>query len=174
MVLPGYPQGAPRLIREHDVVSVHTPMLETALIGLAARAAGKRVVVTHHGDLVLPAGALNRIITAVMFAFYRTLASAAPALVCHTLDYARHSEYLSPYLDKVVVIPPFVDVPAPDAGESARAAPGLGPRRRADHRLRRPFRRGEAAGPADPLAGSGQPHLSRRADRLRRPARDPL
>jgi glycosyltransferase involved in cell wall biosynthesis len=115
MILPGYPRALARLIREHDVVSVHTPMLETALIGLTARAAGKRVVVTHHGDLVLPAGALNRIITAVMFAFYRTLASAAPALVCHTLDYARHSEYLSPYLEKVVVIPPFVDVPAPDA-----------------------------------------------------------
>jgi glycosyltransferase involved in cell wall biosynthesis len=115
MILPGYPRALARLIREHDVVSVHTPMLETALIGLAARAMGKRVVVTHHGDLVLPAGALNRVITAVMFAFYRTLASAAPALVCHTLDYARHSEYLSPYLEKVVVIPPFVDVPAPDA-----------------------------------------------------------
>ncbi|HTG34056.1 MAG TPA: glycosyltransferase family 4 protein [Thermoanaerobaculia bacterium] len=115
MILPGYPRALARLIREHDVVSVHTPMLETALIGLAARAAGKRVVVTHHGDLVLPAGALNRIITTVMFAFYRTLANAAPALVCHTLDYARHSEYLSPYLEKVVVIPPFVDVPVPDA-----------------------------------------------------------
>jgi glycosyltransferase involved in cell wall biosynthesis len=115
MILPGYPRALARLIREHDVVSVHTPMLETALIGLVARAAGKRVVVTHHGDLVLPAGAVNRVITAVMFAFYRTLASAAPALVCHTLDYARHSEYLSPYLEKVVVIPPFVDVPAPDA-----------------------------------------------------------
>jgi len=131
MILPGYPRALARLIREHDVVSVHTPMLETALIALAARAAGKRVVVTHHGDLVLPAGALNRIITTVMFAFYRTLAGAAPALVCHTLDYARHSEYLSPYLEKVVVIPPFVDVPAPDA-ERVRElrqawAPGGGP-----------------------------------------------
>ncbi|HEY0512502.1 MAG TPA: glycosyltransferase family 4 protein [Thermoanaerobaculia bacterium] len=114
MILPGYPKALFRLIREHDVVSVHTPMFETALIGLAARAAGRRVVITHHGDLVLPAGALNRIITAVMFACYRTLANAAAALVCHTLDYARHSEYLKPYLDKVVVIPPFVDVPAPD------------------------------------------------------------
>jgi glycosyltransferase involved in cell wall biosynthesis len=113
MILPGYPQALRRLLREHDVVSVHTPLLETALIGLAAQAAGKRVVVTHHGDLVLPAGALNRLITTLMYAFYRPLARSAAALVCHTLDYARHSSYLSPYLDKVVVIPPFVDVPAP-------------------------------------------------------------
>ncbi|MEO6195153.1 MAG: glycosyltransferase, partial [Thermoanaerobaculia bacterium] len=32
MILPGYPRALARLIREHDVVSVHTPMLETALI----------------------------------------------------------------------------------------------------------------------------------------------
>jgi glycosyltransferase involved in cell wall biosynthesis len=114
MILPGYPKALLRLIREHDVVSVHTPILESALIGLAARAAGRKVVVTHHGDLVLPAGLRNRIITALMLAFYRTLARTAPALVCHTLDYAQNSYYLSPYLEKVQVIPPFIDVPKPD------------------------------------------------------------
>jgi glycosyltransferase involved in cell wall biosynthesis len=114
MVLPGYPRALFRLLRQHDVVSVHTPLMETALISLGTRLAGKRVVVTHHGDLVLPAGALNRLITAVLYGFFRFLASAAPALVCHTLDYARHSYYLKPYLQKVVVIPPFVDVPRPD------------------------------------------------------------
>jgi glycosyltransferase involved in cell wall biosynthesis len=114
MVLPGYPRALLRLIRQHDVVSVHTPLMETALIGLASRLTGRKAVVTHHGDLVLPAGPLNRLITAVMFAFYRSLARVAPALVCHTLDYARNSYYLSPYLEKVAVIPPFIDVPAPD------------------------------------------------------------
>jgi glycosyltransferase involved in cell wall biosynthesis len=116
MLLPGYPRALFRLIREHDVVSVHTPMLETALISLAARLAGRRIVVTHHGDLVLPPGTLNRVITAVMFGFYRFMASAAPAFVCHTLDYARHSYYLEPYLERVEVIPPFIDVPKPDLG----------------------------------------------------------
>ena len=114
MILPGYPRALFRLIREHDVVSVHTPLMETALIGLAARAAGRKVVITHHGDLVLPEGLRNRIITSVMYAFYRTLARTAPSLVCHTLDYARDSYYLKPYLEKVVVIPPFVEIPAPD------------------------------------------------------------
>ena len=126
MILPGYPKALLRLIREHDVVSVHTPLMETALIGLAARAAGRKVIVTHHGDLVLPAGARNRIITAVMFAFYRTLARSAPALVCHTMDYARNSYYLRPYLEKVVVIPPFVNVPKPDP-ERVESFAGPGP-----------------------------------------------
>jgi glycosyltransferase involved in cell wall biosynthesis len=114
MVMPGYPRALVRLMREHDVVSVHTPMMETALVSLAARLTGRRIVVTHHGDLVLPAGALNRLITAALYGFYQFMASAAPALVCHTADYARHSSYLSPYLEKVEVIPPFVDVPRPD------------------------------------------------------------
>ncbi len=114
MVMPGYPRALFRLMREHDVVSLHTPMMETALVSLAARLTGRRIVVTHHGDLVLPAGGLNRLITAVMYGLYRFMASAAPALVCHTADYARHSSYLSPCLEKVVVIPPFVDAPRPD------------------------------------------------------------
>jgi glycosyltransferase involved in cell wall biosynthesis len=114
MVMAGYPRALFRLMRQHDVVSVHTPLLETALISLVARLTGRKVVVTHHGDLVLPAGAFNRFITATMFGFYRFLASAAPALVCHTEDYARHSYYLKPYLEKVVVIPPFVEVARPD------------------------------------------------------------
>jgi glycosyltransferase involved in cell wall biosynthesis len=114
MVMPGYPKALLRLVREHDVVSLHTPMLETALISLAARLAGRRIVVTHHGDLVLPAGPFNRLITAVMFGLYRVMAKSAPAFVSHTMDYARHSRYLRPYIDKVAVIPPFVDVPKPD------------------------------------------------------------
>ncbi len=114
MVMPGYPRAILRLVREHDVVSLHTPILETALVSLAARLTGRRIVVTHHGDLVLPAGIFNRFVTATMLGLYRFMASAAPALVCHTEDYARHSCYLSPYLDKVVVIPPFIDIPRPD------------------------------------------------------------
>jgi glycosyltransferase involved in cell wall biosynthesis len=114
VVLPGYPRALFRLVREHDVVSVHTPLMETALISLGARLLGRRIIVTHHGDLVLPAGALNRLITAVLYRSFQLLANAAPALICHTLDYAENSSYLAPYLEKVVVIPPFIDVPPPD------------------------------------------------------------
>ncbi len=114
MLLPGYPLALFRLLRRHDVVSVHTPMLETGLIGLACRLLGRKAVCTHHGDLVLPEGRRNRLITRVMFALYRSLARISPALVCHTRDYAEHSYYLRPYLDKVCVIPPPVEVPRPD------------------------------------------------------------
>lgn len=131
MVMPGYPRRVLRLMREHDVVSVHTPMAETALIAHLARRTGRRIVSTHHGDLVLPAGPVNRLITWVMLALYRRMARHAAAFVSHTEDYARSSTYLSPYLDRVAVIPPFVEVPRPDPERvrelRARWAPDGGP-----------------------------------------------
>ncbi len=114
MVMPGYPWRVLRLMRRHDVVSIHTPMLETALLGLLARLTGRRIVCTHHGDLVLPDGPVNRLITSAMFGLYKLMAKDAAAMVCHTLDYARCSYYLSPYLDKVSVIHPLVEIPRPD------------------------------------------------------------
>lgn len=135
MVMPGYAWRIWRLMREHDVVSLHTPMLETALIGLLARLSGRRIVCTHHGDLVLPEGPVNRLITAVMFALYKAMAKDAAAMVCHTLDYAQQSYYLSPYLSKVAVIHPMIEMPRPDpervrelrAAWSAEGSPDGGP-----------------------------------------------
>ncbi|HVS00108.1 MAG TPA: glycosyltransferase family 4 protein [Thermoanaerobaculia bacterium] len=120
MVMPGYPWRVLRLMREHDVVSVHTPLLETALLGLLARLTGRRIVCTHHGDLVLPGGLGNRLITRLMFGLYKLMARDAAAMVCHTMDYARHSYYLSPYLDKVAVIHPLVEIPRPDLERARR------------------------------------------------------
>jgi glycosyltransferase involved in cell wall biosynthesis len=128
MLMPGYPFRLWRLLGEHDAVSVHTPMLETALVAVLARLAGKPVVATHHGDLVLPGGKRNRLITALMFAFYKFMARRAAALVGHTEDYSRVSYYLSPFLDKLAeVIRPSSSAGArPGAG---RRPGGLGHRR---------------------------------------------
>ncbi|MFW5691587.1 MAG: glycosyltransferase, partial [Chloroflexota bacterium] len=46
MLMPLYPYVANKLIRQHDVVSIHTPMLETALIDTLARLAGKDLTVS--------------------------------------------------------------------------------------------------------------------------------
>ena len=60
MIMPTYPWHLYRLMRRHDVVSIHTPMLETALVSVLAEIAGINVVPTHHGDLFLPDGLFNR------------------------------------------------------------------------------------------------------------------
>jgi glycosyltransferase involved in cell wall biosynthesis len=114
MVMPMYPFAAYQLIKQHDVVSIHTPMLETALISLLARMAGRKIVATHHGDLILPAGGLNRVITNVMFELYKFMARGAGRLVAYSQDYADNSYYLKPFMDKVKVIYPPIQMPPPN------------------------------------------------------------
>jgi glycosyltransferase involved in cell wall biosynthesis len=111
MVMPMYPFAAWRLIQQHDVVSIHTPMLETALISLLARMAGRKIVATHHGDLILPKGGMNQFITDTMFGLYTYMARAAGRLVAYSQDYADHSYYLKPFMDKVKVIYPPIHMP---------------------------------------------------------------
>jgi glycosyltransferase involved in cell wall biosynthesis len=111
MIMPAYPWAAAALMREHDVISVHTPMLETALLAFLSRLTGKPVVVTHHGDLLLPSGIGNRIIQAAMYLLYRMLAGRASRIIAYSQDYADHSYYLEHYMDKVCPVYPPVTMP---------------------------------------------------------------
>jgi glycosyltransferase involved in cell wall biosynthesis len=114
MVMPAYPWAAYRLMREHDVVSIHTPMLETALVGVLASLARRQVIITHHGDLILPDRPLNRFIQRVMFFFYRFMAKRAARIIAYSRDYADHSTYLKPFMSKVTTVYPPIQMPAPD------------------------------------------------------------
>ena len=131
MMMPGYPWMAARLIKEHDLLWVHTPLLETALLGWLAERAGRPLVATHHGDLILPAGFFNRFIRGTMFFLYRKMAQRAARLIALSEDYAAQSYYLQPFAEKVQVINSPVDLPVPQE-ECVRAlraewAPDGGP-----------------------------------------------
>src|SRR5438105_7818336 len=52
-IMPGFPMAAYKLIQEHDVVSIHSPMLESALLAALAKRLDRGSVITHHGDLTL-------------------------------------------------------------------------------------------------------------------------
>jgi glycosyltransferase involved in cell wall biosynthesis len=114
MVMPAYPWAAWGLIRRHDVVWLHIPMLETALMAFLTRLAGKHLIATHHGDLILPKGLLNRFVSWFTFQNYRYMAHHAARLIAYSHDYADHSYYLKPFRDKVSVIYPPVQMPALD------------------------------------------------------------
>lgn len=115
MIMPAYPWAAWGLIRVHDVVWLHTPMLETSLMALLTRLAGKRLIATHHGDLILPPGLFNRFVRWFTFMNYRFMARWAARLIAYSHDYADHSYYLKPFRDRVSVIYPPIEVPEPDA-----------------------------------------------------------
>jgi glycosyltransferase involved in cell wall biosynthesis len=113
VVMPAHPLASLRLLRTTDVVSLHTPMPEAAPLALAARALGRGVVITHHGDLVLPRGALNRAIEWANLRLHAGAARAAHRLVAYSDDYGAHSPYLAPWDAKVAVVRPPIAIPAP-------------------------------------------------------------
>jgi glycosyltransferase involved in cell wall biosynthesis len=114
MVMPAYPWALYTLMREHDIVSVHTPTPETAIIAGMSALTGKNVVVTHHGDLILPDGLANRAIQGGMYAMYTLLARRASHIIAYSRDYADHSYYLRPFMDKVTAVYPPIHMPLPD------------------------------------------------------------
>jgi glycosyltransferase involved in cell wall biosynthesis len=113
MVMPAYPWAAYLLMRQSDIVSIHVPMMETAFVSILAQLAGVNVIATHHGDLILPSGGMNRFIQNTMFALYQFMARRAAQLVGYSDDYAQHSYYLQPFLDKTTIIYPPVMMPEP-------------------------------------------------------------
>lgn len=119
-VMPGFVRTVNALIREHDIVQVHTPMLETALVGWLAHRAGHMMLMTHHGDLTMPSGLWNQFVQLTVGGLQDAGARAADTISTHSQDYADHSTYLRPHLDKVVAIYPTFTFPSPDP-EASRA-----------------------------------------------------
>lgn len=127
-VMPAFPLAAWRLVGEHDVINLHIPLPEAFLFPLIARLRGRKpLVVTHHGDAVLPAGWHNRLIEFLVFSSYEAAARYATAVIGYSRDYAEHSRYLRHFASKVSVIYPPIVIPRPDpAGvEAMRQKYGL-------------------------------------------------
>src|SRR5215204_2789579 len=60
VIMPTLIPTAAKLMREHDVVHLHLPMAEAGVLSALGRALGCRVIVTHHSDLVLTTGPLEK------------------------------------------------------------------------------------------------------------------
>ena len=98
-------------MRKHDVVNIHVPMLESALVALLAGIAGVKLIATHHADLILPKGVVNNLITNAMFALYKYMARRVPCIVGYSDDNVENSFYLLPFREKVRTIYPPVVIP---------------------------------------------------------------
>ncbi|MBN1313696.1 MAG: glycosyltransferase family 4 protein [Anaerolineae bacterium] len=114
MVMPAYPWAAWRLVQMHDVVSLHVPTLETALYAIYTRLQKKGLLITHHGDLILPQGAFNRFVQWFTFQLYLIAGRLAPRIIAYSSDYADNSYYIAPFRQKTSVVYPPIDIPAPD------------------------------------------------------------
>jgi len=122
VVMPTFGWLATRLVREHDVVSLHLPQFDAAGIAARARLLRKPSVLTYHCDLRLPSGLFNWAVNQVVHVMNRTAGMFADRVVAYTSDFADHSPYLTHFHDKLVIIPPPVQ--SIDVGTGAVAAFG--------------------------------------------------
>ncbi|MBC7262478.1 MAG: glycosyltransferase, partial [Chloroflexi bacterium] len=113
LVMPGFPFAAYRLINEHDVVQVHIPILESPLITALAKRTGKKVLITHHGDLVMPSKPFDQFVERTVTWLMRQALKSAARITIHTRDYADNSPFLRPFQEKLVPILPPVEIPQP-------------------------------------------------------------
>jgi glycosyltransferase involved in cell wall biosynthesis/ubiquinone/menaquinone biosynthesis C-methylase UbiE len=113
VLMPGFPITVARLIAEHDIVQMHTPMLETMLVAGLARALSTPSLITHHGDLVMPAGLFNSVVQKSMASTMTAGLHLASCVVVHSADYGRHSAFLAPISHKLDAIYPPVELPVP-------------------------------------------------------------
>lgn len=126
--MPTFIPLALREMRRHEVISIHLPQVEAALATFLARAAGRRPILTYHCDLQMPPLWYGRIVDRVTFWDNLLAGKLADTIVAYTEDFARHSPFLSRFLDsKVRVILPPVIIPdsTPDGVAALRQRAGL-------------------------------------------------
>ena len=117
VIMPTFGGVAWRLVRAHDVLSLHLPQFDASGLALRGRLLKKPIVLTYHCDLQLPPGLFSRIVDKVVLASNLLAVRSADRIVAYTQDYATHSPFLSRYLSKVKVIPPPVHMPTPTTAE---------------------------------------------------------
>ncbi len=113
VIMPTFGLLATRLVRQHDVISLHLPQFDAAGVALRGRLMGKPTTLTYHCDLSLPPGLFNRFVNRVVDVMNDLAGRLADVIVAYTEDFARHSPYLSRFYHKVRVIPPPVEIPHP-------------------------------------------------------------
>ena len=122
VIMPRFPIHAAAMVRRHDIVNIHMPQFEAALLALLGRLLGKGVVLTYHCDLRLPAGLFNRLVQSSLRPLNHLAARLAHRIVATSADYAEHSRFLSRFATKLVAVPPLIDMPEADPTVTRRFA----------------------------------------------------
>jgi glycosyltransferase involved in cell wall biosynthesis len=113
VIMPTFGNLARGLMRNHDVVHMHLPQFDGAGLAINTRLYHKPAVLTYHCDIQLPPGLLNYIANPVIHGADHIAGYLSDRLVAYTDDYAKHSPFLSRYLNKLKVIPPPVEIEIP-------------------------------------------------------------
>ena len=119
MVIPKFWMDAASFVRAADVVNIHLPQLESALLARLGRKYGKKVILTYHCDLQMPSGVVNAAANKGVLWMNSIAFKNCGAVVTNSQDYADHSEILSGIRDKVRIIQPPVELEVLDTAAEA-------------------------------------------------------
>ena len=111
MISPAFPLAAAKLIRSHDVVHVHTPQLEALLAATLCKILRRPLLMTHHGDLVMPKGMFNQIIQFAVSGQMIIAGKLATKVSAYSRDYVNNSVFLQHFIHKIAYIYPPVTLP---------------------------------------------------------------
>ncbi len=127
MITPAFPYAAAQLIAEHDVVQIHTPLPEAPIVSFLCQSLDRPLLMTHHGDVVMPEGPFNQFIQRTAYHVLRFAGQRATAVTSYSQDYADNSRLLQNFADKLTCIYPPVDIPQPnvEAADAWRDELGL-------------------------------------------------
>jgi glycosyltransferase involved in cell wall biosynthesis len=107
VIMPAMPLRAWELANQADVVNLHAPQLDAALVASISRLKRVPVVLTYQCDLYLPPGLIHSVANYVSNIANHISARMADVIVTTSQDYAEHSGFLKDYLHKVrPVLPP--------------------------------------------------------------------
>jgi glycosyltransferase involved in cell wall biosynthesis len=107
VIMPSMPLWAWKLASQADVVNLHAPQLDAALVAAISGIKRKPVVLTYQCDLYLPPGLVHSLANYASNIANHISARLADVIVTTSQDYAEHSRFLQSYLPKVrPVLPP--------------------------------------------------------------------
>ena len=122
VIMPTFGWVATRLVREHDVVSLHLPQFDAPGVAARGRLMGKPTTLTYHCDLKLPPGPFNWAVNQAVHGMNRLAGFLADQVIAYTQDFADHSPFLRAFRSKIKVIPPPVELPEVGPGPVAAFA----------------------------------------------------
>lgn len=105
-----FPFVAAKMIRKVDVVNIHLPQFEGVVLAILAKIYGRKVILTHHTDLSIWPGLVNKLAVVGVFISQFITGLLADKIVVYTMDYARSSYYLRWFRHKLVQIYPPIRV----------------------------------------------------------------
>ncbi len=93
-----------RRLGSTDCVLINSPSANIVFFSLLAKMFGKKLLIFHQGDLILPPGLPNKIIEKVFDLSCFISFSLADKVSTYTTDYAKHSRVLHPFLKKFIPV----------------------------------------------------------------------